>query len=223
MAITGRTVAPMTGDMSPSGELDARNLRASHEDRDRVIELLRVAAGDGRLTGEELDERIEVAFSARTYGELAKLTADLPAAGPVPVPAPSASAPAAAKDVVRIAVGSGHATRDGRWVVPRRLEVRVQSGHVKLDLTRAVIGHPETQVDLQLGSGHVLIVTRPGIWVDADDLELGSGRARNRAPWRPDVPACPSGEGFRADRQRALHRAAAPPVVLALAAPAAAA
>ena len=39
-----------------------------------MIEVLRVAAGDGRLTAEELDERVEVAFSARTYGELAALT-----------------------------------------------------------------------------------------------------------------------------------------------------
>ncbi len=174
---------------SPGGELDVRHLRASDEDRDRVIELLRVAAGNGRLTGEELDERIEVAFSARTYGELAGLTADLPAASPGLPPTPAAGAPEAAKDVVRIAVGSGQAKRDGRWVVPRRLEVQVKSGHVKLDFTQAVIGHPEAHVDLQLGSGHVLVVTRPGIWVDADDLEIGSGHVRNRAPWRADLPA----------------------------------
>ena len=54
-------------------------LRASHVDRDRVVELLRVAAGDGRLTAEELDGRLEAALTARTYGELAALTTDLPA------------------------------------------------------------------------------------------------------------------------------------------------
>ena len=54
-------------------------LRASHEDRDRVVELLRTAAGDGRLTAEELDERLEAALTARTHSELAVLTADLPA------------------------------------------------------------------------------------------------------------------------------------------------
>jgi hypothetical protein len=46
-------------------------LRASHEDRDRVAELLRGAAGDGRLTAEELDQRFEQALTARTLGELA--------------------------------------------------------------------------------------------------------------------------------------------------------
>jgi hypothetical protein len=54
-------------------------MRASHEDRDRTVDVLRVAAGDGRLTLEELDERLEAALSARTVGELAVLTADLPA------------------------------------------------------------------------------------------------------------------------------------------------
>jgi hypothetical protein len=54
-------------------------LRASHADRDQVVELLRVAAGDGRLSPEELDDRLELALTARTYAELAALTADLPA------------------------------------------------------------------------------------------------------------------------------------------------
>ena len=74
----------MTGEVSPLGHGEhvprPDELRASHGDRDRVVELLRVAAGDGRLTAEELDERLEIALTARTYGELAALTTDLPAA-----------------------------------------------------------------------------------------------------------------------------------------------
>ena len=61
----------------PGGEIARSELRASHDDRDRVVELLRVSAGDGRLTAEELDERLEQAMTARTYGELARLVADL--------------------------------------------------------------------------------------------------------------------------------------------------
>ena len=56
-------------------------LRVSHEDRDRVAEALRVAAGDGRLSADELDERLERALTARTYDDLAVLVADLPPAG----------------------------------------------------------------------------------------------------------------------------------------------
>ena len=48
------------------------------------MEILRVAAGDGRLTAEELDQRLEAALTARTYAELAVLTTDLPAAGARP-------------------------------------------------------------------------------------------------------------------------------------------
>ena len=54
-------------------------LRASDADRERVAERLRTAAGDGRLTSVELEERLEGAFSARTEAELEPLVADLPA------------------------------------------------------------------------------------------------------------------------------------------------
>jgi hypothetical protein len=39
-------------------------LRASHADRDRAVETLRIAGGDGRLTAEELEDRLETALSA---------------------------------------------------------------------------------------------------------------------------------------------------------------
>ena len=55
------------------------HLRASHADREQVIETLKAAFVQGRLTKDELDERGERAFAARTYADLAALTADLPA------------------------------------------------------------------------------------------------------------------------------------------------
>jgi DUF1707 SHOCT-like domain len=51
-------------------------VRASDADRDRVADVLRGAAGDGRLTADEFDERLEAALSSRTLDELAVLTAD---------------------------------------------------------------------------------------------------------------------------------------------------
>ena len=170
-------------DSEPGHEVARSELRASHDDRDRVVELLRVSAGDGRLTAEELDERLELAMTARTFGELAKLVADLPAAGSV------ASAPALrAKDVVRIDCGSGEAKREGRWVVPQRLEVKVTSGHVLLDLRDAVITQPALRIDAEVRSGHLTLVTKPGIVVDTDDVVVRSGHVKVRAPWGPDVP-----------------------------------
>ena len=83
---------------------DLPELRASHEDRDRVVDTLRTAGGDGRLTAEELDARVERALSARTQGELAALVADLSAAttsatsvSASPAASSNASNPASAK------------------------------------------------------------------------------------------------------------------------------
>src|SRR6516225_3071509 len=85
-------------------------LRASHDDRDRTVEVLRVAAGDGRITAEELDERVGAALTARTYGELAALISDLPAA-PGSLPLTPGSAPGAKpKDLVRIECNTGTAS-----------------------------------------------------------------------------------------------------------------
>ena len=71
--------------------MDRAALRASDADRERAVDLLRGHAQAGRLEVEELDERCERAFAARTFGELDALTADLP---PVSAP-PAAVAPPA--------------------------------------------------------------------------------------------------------------------------------
>jgi hypothetical protein len=172
-------------DAEPGREVARSELRASHEDRDRVVELLRVSAGDGRLTAEELDERLELAMTARTYGELARLVADLPADGSVAsalVPVPRT------KEVVRIDCGSAHTTKEGRWVVPQRIEARVRSGHLKLDFSQAVITHPSLQLDAEVRSGHIVLITKPGIVVDTDDVVVRSGHVQVRAPWGHDGP-----------------------------------
>jgi Flp pilus assembly protein TadB len=55
-------------------------LRASDQDRDRVAERLRNAAAEGRLATHELEQRVESALRARTYGQLEWLIEDLPGA-----------------------------------------------------------------------------------------------------------------------------------------------
>jgi hypothetical protein len=181
----------MTGEISPVGRDEnppsADLLRASHEDRDRVIEMLRVAAGDGRLTSEELDERVEIAFSARTYGELAALTRDLPASGQAIAPTGPA-APVPAKHVVRLETRSGNLTRVGRWVVPRRIEARVTSGNIKLDFTEAAITDSTIEIEAEVRSGNLVLITKPGIAVDTDDVVIRSGNVRVKAPWGSQVP-----------------------------------
>jgi hypothetical protein len=66
----------MTGQ---SGSEDDAGLRASDAERDAVAARLREAHAEGRLTFEELSERLDVAFAARTHGDLVPLTRDLPA------------------------------------------------------------------------------------------------------------------------------------------------
>lgn len=52
-------------------------MRVSDAEREEAAERLRVAAGDGRLDLQELEERLEQTYAARTYGELEPLTLDL--------------------------------------------------------------------------------------------------------------------------------------------------
>jgi class 3 adenylate cyclase len=148
---------------------------ASHADRDRVVEVLKAAAADGRLTADDLDQRLEAALTARTLADLEPLLAGLTTAAEVP-------------DLARIKCGSGSATRDRSWVVPRRLEIDVGSGSVRLDFRQAVIAVPELRIDAKIASGSLKLITRPGIVVDADDLTVNSGSVKVVPPTGPAAP-----------------------------------
>ena len=77
----------MMGDEPGRGELaagdDARAIRASDGDREAATARLNEAVGDGRLTLQEFSQRLDRVYAAVTHGELAPLTADLPAVEPV--------------------------------------------------------------------------------------------------------------------------------------------
>ena len=136
---------------------DLPGLRASHEDRDRVVDALRVAGGDGRLTAEELEARLESALSARTLGELAEFTADLR----------SASAP---KDVLVVEQHGGKYVREGRWLVPARIALRTRECRVTLDFTDAVIISRALRIGADMVHGKLFIVSSPSIVIDTDGL-----------------------------------------------------
>ncbi len=177
------------GELAPHDEPGA--LRASHNDRDQTVEVLRVAAGDGRITAEELDERVGAALTARTYGELAALTADLPAApGSLPLAPgsrPGAPGGATAKELVRIDCDTSTARRDGPWLVPRRLEVRLNRGTLTLDFTEAVLSWPSLEIDADIRTGSLILVTAPGIFVGTDDLAIQTSSVKVHPP-SPDIP-----------------------------------
>ena len=66
------------GPPNPLGAARRGRLRASDADREHVIEMLKAAFVQGRLTKDELDLRVGQTFVSRTYAELAALTADIP-------------------------------------------------------------------------------------------------------------------------------------------------
>jgi hypothetical protein len=74
--------APVTagpGDEKAAAAVGHGHLRASHADREHVIDTLKAAFVQGRLTKDELDLRVGQTFAARTYADLAAVTADFPA------------------------------------------------------------------------------------------------------------------------------------------------
>jgi len=78
-------------------------LRASDADREHVIARLRDHFAEGRLTHDELDERITAALSAKTFGDLRVLMADLP--GPAPASTAASTLPRAAAGPVFVRRG----------------------------------------------------------------------------------------------------------------------
>lgn len=145
--------------------------------------VLRIAAGDGLLTADELDERLEAALSARTVSELTPLTADLP-----PVSASVGAAVGEVKDVLRIEQRFSAVQRVGRWVVPRRLELAVEWCEVTLDFTQAVITQDTLRIDLDMRGKTLTLVTKPGIVVDADALRLEHSKVKIRQTPDPGTP-----------------------------------
>ena len=177
----------MADPQSTGGEGDlpavvaGQGLRASHADRDQVVEVLRVAAGDGRLSAEELDDRLERALTARTYAELAALTSDLPATpGTAVVPPGAGAVSATPKELTRIHVHGSSVRRDGHWVVPKELDIKVKGGAVTLDFTDAVITQPLLRITAEVRGGGLRLITKPGIVVDADDLSVHGGSVELR-------------------------------------------
>lgn len=157
-----------------------RALRASDADRERVVDLLREAAADGRLTIEEHGDRMERAYASRTLGELADLTADL-AASPAAQPVQADTEP------VMAVFGSDK--RVGRWVVPSELPVTAVFGEVKLDLREALLERGEVVIDATVVCGEVTLVVPDGVDVRlSGPTLLGSKTSKVPRPSHPGAP-----------------------------------
>ncbi len=127
------------------------HLRASDEDRDRVVDILRESLMAGRLTQDEHAERLEATFMAKTLGELEPITADLvipeqaarPGAHTSSQIEPAADPNASFESMVGI-FGGGE--RRGRWRVKLRTNAYVVFGGYDLDMTDAVFEAKEVTI-----------------------------------------------------------------------------
>jgi hypothetical protein len=126
---------------------DPSRLRISDADRHKVAELLRDAAGEGRIDLDELDERLEATYAAKTYGDLVPITIDLPAH-------PGDQAPVVARQTLPATGGTfdssisimGGVTRKGAWLVPARHTAFAMMAGIDLDLRQATFAAKETTI-----------------------------------------------------------------------------
>jgi hypothetical protein len=159
----------VTGELVP----DRRQLRMSDADREQVVARLNAAAGEGRLTLAEFEERVAVVLGARTYGEIEPLLADLPEAPAV-------------REVVELRNRASGLKRSGRWIVPRRLVVHSRAGGIKLDFVEAVLSHPVVELELDAASSSIQLVLPRGAAADVDDIEMIASSVKSKVPLPTD-------------------------------------
>ncbi|MFI6927422.1 DUF1707 domain-containing protein [Nonomuraea spiralis] len=143
-------------------------VRASDAEREAVVEQLRVASVEGRLTLAELTDRTEAAYTATTHAELALLTQDLPTGG-TPMP----TAPAREGGKRRWFVGiMGDTKRRGTWRIDQELGAVAVMGDVLLDLREAEVRTDVVDVTAVSVMGDVKIIVPDGVNVDLDGVAV---------------------------------------------------
>jgi hypothetical protein len=171
-------------------------LRISDQDRHKVSEVLRQAAGEGRIDLHELDERLEATYAAKTYAELVPITADLPAHHGI-----TPGAPAASPGAVPAAAGTSYSTsiavmsenkRQGAWLVPEQHTAFSMMGSVLLDLREATFAAQEVTINAFSIMGDVTVVVNSRTRVVVDGVavmaEFGESRSRVAAELTADSP-----------------------------------
>jgi hypothetical protein len=147
-------------------------LRVSDADREATVVRLREAGGEGRLTLEELADRVERADAARTWGDLEAVTADLPAASP------GASLPpdAPRKERRWIVAIMGGEQRRGRWRPSKRTNAIAVMGGVDIDLREAELADGAEILAIPI-MGAVTVTVPEGVSVEMSGFALMGGNA----------------------------------------------
>ena len=163
-----------------------------HQERQATITVLRTAAEEGRLTPEELAQRIHTGLGARTFSELDALVADLPVAPPSTTLRRTTSV-----DVSRFGADPDHRLRlsggvtnhvqRGVWSVPPFLDLGASMGSVKLDLQQSVCAHEVVDIAVSGGVGTIVLVVPRGWGANTDRVGRGARR------WARSSCATPTG------------------------------
>lgn len=173
---------------------DPSLLRISDNDRQKVADVLREAAGEGRIDLEELDERLELTWHAKTYADLVPITADLH----LPGHAQQAGAPVRRPSHVPV-VGHASSTaimgeckRQGVWSVPEHHSAFALMGSVVIDLRQAQLSAHDTQINASTIMGEVKIIVPADFNVVIDGTpimgEFGHGKDKTPATIGPGSP-----------------------------------
>ena len=142
-----------------------------------------LAGGEGRLTLEELAERVELADAARTRGDLDALTADLPTT------ARRRRRRRRRKDRRWVVAILGGETRMGRWRPSRRTNAVAVMGGIDIDLREAELADGAEFLAIGI-MGAVSIVVPEGVSVEMSGLALMGGNSGpdDRVPPLPHAP-----------------------------------
>jgi uncharacterized membrane protein len=157
------------------GELDPLNMRVSDADRNKVAEILREAAGDGRIDFNELDERLEATYAAKTYAQLVPITHDLAPA----VATGSASVRRVERE--RAVAIMGGVERRGIWTVPEHFSVFCLMGGAELDLRQARFSAPEVTFTINTFMGGANIIVNKSTNVIVHGVGIMGGYSAPRA------------------------------------------
>ena len=177
---------------------DSSMLRISDNDRQKVAEVLREAAGEGRIDLDELDERLELTWGAKTYADLVPITADLhlpahpePARAPAPLPHPGLTYVPVRGHASSTAIMS-ECKRQGVWSVPEHHSAFALMGSVVIDLRQAQFAAHDTQINASTIMGEVKIIVPAHVNVVIDGTpimgEFGQGKDKTPADVGPDSP-----------------------------------
>jgi hypothetical protein len=156
-------------------------LRASDAEREQAADVLRVAASEGRLDVEELEDRLSSAYSATTRRELERLIADVSPErlGSRPLAAPRKGSGLTVKEGPGgqrwvISVMGGHDKR-GRWRVAPRCTVTSIMGGSSIDLNDAELSDRETEINVYSLMGGSEIRVPHGVNVQVSEFAFMGG------------------------------------------------